>query len=300
MKIIISGASGMIGSALTRKLNDQGHEVTHLVRRSTKNDREIQWDPANFKIPRGTLDDADAVVNLNGANIGGKRWTEAYKQTLVNSRLSPTATLATEISKSTNPPKCFLSGSAIGFYGARKDEELIETSSQGKGFLAQLSADWEAAADPAIKAGVRTCYLRTGIVLHPSDGALQKMLPLFKFGLGGKMGNGKQIWSWITLEDEVDAIIHLMSSNLSGPVNLTSPNPSTNAEFTEALGSHLGRPTKLPVPKFGPSLLLGGELAQALLFDSAKVLPKVLGADGFSHSQPTINEAFADLLPKPT
>ncbi len=298
MKIVISGASGMIGSALSDKLSNLGHEVIHLVRRKANSDAEIEWDPVNFKLPRGCLDSTDAVVNLNGANIGGKRWTETYKQTLVNSRLSPTATLATEISQSSNPPKCFLSGSAIGFYGPRGNETLTEQSSQGEGFLAQLTADWEAAATPAAEAGVRTCNLRTGVVLHPSDGPLKKMLPLFKLGLGGKMGSGKQTWSWITLDDEVDAIIHLIESETSGPVNLTSPQPATNQEFTSEIGSHLGRPTLFPVPKFGPSLLLGSELAQALLFDSARVLPEVLEADGFKHSQPSLEKAFTDLLPK--
>lgn len=298
MKIVISGASGMIGSALSKELKNQGHETKHLVRRPTKTAHEIQWDPLNYKISSGVLDGADAVVNLNGANIGGKRWTESYKQTLVNSRLSPTATLATAISQSSNPPKCFLSGSAIGYYGARGSEELTEQSNAGQGFLAQLTKDWEAAAAPVAEAGVRTCYLRTGVVLHPSGGALQKMLPLFKFGLGGKMGNGNQIWSWITLADEVNAIIHLITSAVSGPVNLTSPTPVTNEEFTKQMGAHLGRPTVLPVPKFGPSLLLGSELAQSLLFDSANVLPRVLAQSGFTHAQQTLSEALESLIPK--
>jgi uncharacterized protein (TIGR01777 family) len=195
-------------------------------------------------------------------------------------------------------PSVFLSGSAIGIYGVRDDEELTEQSSIGSGFLADVCRDWEAAAAPATQAGIRTVLLRTGIVLSPKGGALKKQLPLFKLGLGGKFGNGKQWQSWISITDEVNAIIHLLTSSVSGPVNLTAPQPVTNSDFTRTLASVVSRPAIVPIPSFGPKLLLGGELANALLFTGQRVVPSVLSNDGFQFAHPTLESALRALLNK--
>jgi hypothetical protein len=192
----------------------------------------------------------------------------------------------------------FLSGSAIGIYGARNDEQLTEVSTHGTGFLAEVCEQWEAAAKPAIDAGIRTVFLRTGIVLTPKGGALKKLLPLFKLGVGGKFGNGKQWQSWISLDDEIGAIEHLLSTKVSGAVNLTAPNPVTNAEFTKVLASVLKRPAVVPVPTFAPKILLGGELADALLFTGQRVIPAALNASGYMFKHTTLESALRSLLSK--
>ena len=198
----------------------------------------------------------------------------------------------------TNGPKVLLAGSAIGYYGASLDATFDETSPVGTGFLADVCEAWEAAAAPATGGDVRVAYLRTGIVLSAEGGALKKQLPLFKFGLGGKMGSGEQWQSWIHIDDEVSAIVHLLTSDVAGPINLTAPTPVTNAEFTDTLGDVLGRPTFVPIPKFGPKLVLGGELATNLLFSGQKVVPTALQADGFEFAHPTLDGALRDLLKK--
>jgi uncharacterized protein (TIGR01777 family) len=195
-------------------------------------------------------------------------------------------------------PSVFLSGSAIGIYGARNDEQLTEVSTHGTGFLADVCEQWEAAAKPAADAGIRTVYLRTGIVLTPKGGALKKLLPLFKLGVGGKFGNGKQWQSWISIDDEIGAIEHLLTANVSGAVNLTAPNPVTNAEFTKVLASVLKRPAIVPVPTFAPKILLGGELADALLFTGQRVIPAALNASGYTFKHNTLESAFRSLLSK--
>ena len=297
MKIIVSGASGLIGKPLVVSLRKQGHEVTQLVRRSAKQN-ESQWNPATGVIDTAIIDGADAVIHLSGAGIGDRRWTTKYKQELLDSRTKSTALLATTIAKTNKKPSVFLSGSAIGIYGARGDELLTEQSSHGMSFLADICKQWEAAAKPAVDAGVRTVYLRTGIVLTPLGGALKKQLPLFKLGLGGKFGNGKQWQSWISLDDEISAIEHLLTANISGAVNLTAPNPVTNAEFTNSMARALKRLAILPIPKFGPSLLLGGELADALLFSGQRVMPTELQKSGFAFQHSTIDVALRALLNK--
>ena len=235
---------------------------------------------------------------MSGAGIGYRRWTAKYKQELVESRTKSTTLLATTIAKCSKKPRVFLSASGIGIYGARGDEQLTEQSSHGASFLAEICKQWEAAAKPAVDAGVRTVFLRTGIVLTPLGGALKKQLPLFKFGLGGKFGNGKQWQSWISLDDEISAIEHLLTANISGAVNLTAPNPVTNAEFTKALGRTLRRPALLPIPKFGPKLLLGSELAENLLFTGQRVMPAELQKSGFAFQHSTIDVALRALLNK--
>jgi uncharacterized protein (TIGR01777 family) len=195
-------------------------------------------------------------------------------------------------------PSVFLSGSAIGIYGARNDEQLTEVSTHGTGFLAEVCEQWEAAAKPAVDAGIRTVYLRTGIVLSPKGGALKKLLPLFKLGVGGKFGNGKQWQSWISIDDEIGAIEYLLTANVIGAVNLTAPNPVTNAEFTKVLASVLKRPAIVPVPTFAPKILLGGELADALLFTGQRVIPAALNASGYTFKHTTLESALRSLLSK--
>jgi len=295
MRIVISGASGLIGSALSAHLRAAGHTVVPLVRRAARPD-EIRWDPAAGTLDQQALSGADAVVHLAGAGIGDHRWTDAYKREIRDSRVRSTELLATTIVAAEQRPLVFLSGSAIGIYGARGDEELDEQSTVGTGFLADVCIDWENAAAAADEVGTRVAYLRTGIVLTPKGGALKKQLPLFKIGLGGRFGKGTQWQSWISLDDEVGAIEHLLTAPVHGPVNLTAPSPVTNAEFAKALAGALHRPSVVPVPSFGPRLLLGGELADALLFTGQRVLPAVLGRSGYEFRHPSLDGALRALL----
>jgi uncharacterized protein (TIGR01777 family) len=289
MKILITGASGLIGQALTKQLNATGHTTVAAVRREPRRNDEVQWNPTTGEMSPSAFDGVDAVVHLAGAGIGDKRWTDSYKMEILQSRTLGTALLADTMASLDKKPSVFLSGSAIGIYGVRDDTELGEDAAIGTGFLADVCRDWEAASASASAAGIRTVLLRTGIVLSPKGGALKKQLPLFKLGLGGKFGNGKQWQSWISITDEVNAIIHLLTSNLSGAVNLTAPNAVTNAEFTRVLAGVVSRPAILPIPSFGPKLLLGGELADALLFTGQRVVPNALVADGFQFAHPTLD-----------
>jgi uncharacterized protein (TIGR01777 family) len=297
MNIVISGASGLIGTQLVKHLAGNGHEVVRLVRRSPKAG-EVQWNPKAGTLDAAALEGADAVIHLSGAGIGDKRWTNAYRKEILDSRTQTTALLANTIASLSQKPKVFLSGSAIGIYGARNDEQLTEVSTHGTGFLADVCEQWEAAAKPAVDAGVRTVFLRTGIVLTPKGGALKKLLPLFKLGVGGKFGNGKQWQSWISIDDEIGAIEHLLTVNVSGAVNLTAPNPVTNAEFTKVLASVLKRPAIVPVPAFAPKIVLGGELADALLFTGQRVIPAALNASGYVFKHSTLESALRSLLSK--
>jgi uncharacterized protein (TIGR01777 family) len=297
MKIVVSGASGLIGTQLVAKLSSSGHEVVRLVRRSPKSG-EIQWNPKSGTLDAAALEGVDAVIHLSGAGIGDKRWSAGYRKEILDSRTATTALLATTMASLSRKPSVFLSGSAIGIYGARNDEQLTEVSTHGTGFLAEVCEQWEAAAKPAVDAGIRTVYLRTGIVLSPKGGALKKLLPLFKLGVGGKFGNGKQWQSWISIDDEIGAIEHLLTANVSGAVNLTAPNPVTNAEFTKVLASVLKRPAIVPVPTFAPKIVLGGELADALLFTGQRVIPAALNASGYMFKHTTLESAFRSLLSK--
>ena len=297
MKIVISGASGLIGTQLVTTLKSSGHEVVQLVRRSAAAG-QIMWDPKSGKLDPASLEGCDAVIHLSGAGIGDKRWSDAYRKEILDSRTATTSLLANTIASLQRKPSVFLSGSAIGIYGARGDEQLTETSEHGTGFLADVCEEWEAAAKPAIDAGVRTVFLRTGIVLSPKGGALKKLLPLFRLGVGGKFGNGKQWQSWISMDDEVASIIHLLTANVSGAVNLTAPQPVTNAEFTKVLARVVKRPAIVPVPTFAPKILLGGELADALLFTGQRVMPQALTASGYVFKHSTLESALRSLLTK--
>ncbi|HSM67220.1 MAG TPA: TIGR01777 family oxidoreductase [Ilumatobacteraceae bacterium] len=296
MRVAITGATGLIGSALKPHLESLGHEVVRVVR-SNPTGTDISWSPADGRIDSHALDGIDAVVHLAGAGIGDKRWTDAYKRELMESRTKGTTLISEAIASADDGPSVLLSGSAIGIYGARGQEQLTEGSSVGEGFLAEVCAKWEAATGVAQAAGVRVAHLRTGIVLSTRGGALKKQLPLFKFGLGGKLGDGRQYQSWIHIDDEVAAITHLLTAEMSGAVNLTAPFPVTNAVFTATLGDVLGRPTFMPIPKFGPKLVLGSELAENLLFTGQRVLPKRLELDpGFTFAYSDLESALRALL----
>ena len=299
VRIVISGSSGLIGTALVARLRADGHTVVRLVRRPTAaGGSEAEWNPAAGTLDPAVIDGADAVINLSGAGIGDKRWSDSYKAELLSSRLLTTGLLARTIAAVDHKPSVFLSGSAIGWYGPCGDEQLDETAPAGNTFLADICVQWEAAANPAAEAGVRTALLRTGIVLTPKGGALKKQLPLFKIGAGGKFAKGNQWQSWISLDDEIGAICHLLTAPVAGPVNLTAPNPVTNLEFTKVLAAVLKRPAVLPIPSFGPKLLLGDELAAALLFTGQRVVPAALQASGYVFQHPTLESALRAMLGK--
>lgn len=297
LTIAISGSSGMIGTALTTHLRADGHTVMPMVR-ATARDGEIHYDPRAGQLDPEHLIGVDAIVHLAGAGIGDRRWTAAYRREILESRTLSTSLIARSMAEVVNRggPRTLLSGSAIGFYGATDDQELNERSDAGDGFLADVCREWEAATSPAEDAGIRVAHLRTGIVLSPAGGALKKLLPLFRFGLGGRMGSGRQWQSWISIDDQVGAIAFLLTADISGPVNLTAPTPVTNAEFTKVLAESLSRPALLPIPSFGPRLLLGRDLADALLFTGQRVLPDRLTEAGFAFEHSTLAEAFASLL----
>ena len=298
MKILVTGASGLIGSALVDRLTADGHTVLRAVRKGSSGNGTVAWNPSAGTIDTAALAGVEAVVHLAGAGIGDKRWSPAYKKEILESRTLGTSTIAKAIASMDAKPRVFVSASAIGIYGARDDEQLTEDSSQGSGFLADVCRQWEEAAAPATAAGIRTVLLRTGIVLSPKGGALKKQLPLFKLGIGGKFGNGKQWQSWISIDDEVNAIVFAITSNISGAVNLTAPTPVTNSDFTKILASTVKRPAILPIPSFGPKILLGGELADALLFTGQRVLPAKLQQAGFTFAHPTLDVALRALLAK--
>ena len=286
-RIAVTGASGLIGSALVGKLKSEGYTVQRLVRRPTVSSEEIFWNPVTQEIDLAALEGVDAVIHLAGAGVGDKRWTKKYKAEILNSRLLGTTTIANAVAQV--KPKVFITSSAIGWYGETGNRAVTETDRGGDDFLAAVCREWEAAADLA--GDVRTVKIRTGLVLDPTGGALGRMLPLFRFGLGGKLGNGKQWWSWITLHDQLRAIQFVLENKeISGPVNLTSPNPVTNQEFTSALARALRRPALFPAPAFALKLALGGFSTEIL--GSKKVLPSVLQDAGFTFEFPHIGPAL--------
>ena len=297
MDVVVTGASGLIGSALKGALEGAGHRMVPMTR--SKGGEGIHWDPDAGVIDSGGLEGVGAVVHLAGEGIGNKRWNDEQKAKIRDSRLRGTTLLAETLAKLSKPPKVLLSGSAVGFYGDRGDEVLTESSRSGGGFLADLCVAWEGAAAPAKEAGIRVSHLRTGIVLSGSGGVLPKMLTPFKLGVGGKLGSGSQWMSWVAIEDEVGAIVHLLGDDApAGPVNLTAPNPVTNGDFTKALGKALGRPTVLPVPKFGLKTLLGPEMAEELLLSSQRALPTRLLDSGYTFKHPELGETLQAALSK--
>lgn len=295
MRVAITGSSGLIGTALSRSLEADGHEVVRVVRREG-GARTVRWDPDAGEIDAAGLEGLDAVVHLAGAGIGDHRWTDDHKRTVLESRQKGTSLLATSLAGLSSPPGVLVSGSAVGFYGDRGDEQLTEASGPGRGFLTEVVTAWEAAAAPAAAAGIRVAKIRSGVVLAAEGGALARMAKIARLGLLGKLGTGRQWMSWITLDDEVRAIRFLFDHDVSGPVNLTAPAPVTNAVFTKALGRVLHRPTVLPVPGFGPKLVLGRELAEALLLEGQRVLPEVLLDAGFEFHHDEVETALHAVL----
>jgi hypothetical protein len=298
MQIAVTGSSGLIGGALTAALSEDGHEVRRVVRSHPVPTGAIGWDPAAGEIDAAGLEGLDAVVHLAGAGVGDKRWTDERKREIHDSRSEGTGLLARTLAGLDRPPRVLVSASGIHFYGDRGDDVLTEDSPPaGDGFLPGVVKDWEAATAAASEAGIRTVCARNGIVLAKQGGALAKMLPLFRLGLGGRFGSGKQWMSWISLDDIVEAIVFLIEHDeISGPVNMTAPHPVTNRELTAALSRTLHRPALLPVPKFGPALLLGKEMTDAMLFDSIRVEPTQLAAAGFRFLHPDIDTALRATL----
>jgi uncharacterized protein (TIGR01777 family) len=310
-RILISGGSGLIGSALVKAFEARRDEVTRLVRRRPQSSNELQWDPMR-EIPPLTVSGFDAVIHLSGENVAG-RWTEAKKHRIRDSRVVSTDHLARALAKAEAKPAAFVCASAIGYYGNRGDEILTEDSPSGSGFLADVSREWESVTAPAAAAGIRIVNMRTGIVLSAKGGALKQMLLPFRLGLGGKIGNGRQWWSWIHIDDFVSAVQHIIDHTrdgnqvlqrrapspglLSGPVNMTAPNPVTSAEFTETLARTLKRPALLPLPAFAAKLALG-EFAEEGLLASARVEPKKLLESGFKFRYSELAAALTELIAK--
>lgn len=294
MHIAVTGASGLVGSTLVPLLSAGGHRVTRLVRRAA-GDGEATWDPAGG-VDLSALEDVGAVVHLAGENIAAARWTAAVKQRIRDSRVQGTRVLCEALARSPRPPNVLVCASAIGFYGDRDAEELTEESAAGTGFLAEVVRDWEAATGPARAAGIRVVNLRFGVILSAKGGALAKMLLPFKLGAGGRVGDGKQYWSWISIDDAAGAVDHcIMTDGLSGPVNAVAPRPVTNEEFTKTLGHVLRRPTVLPMPAFAARLVLG-EMADDLLLASARVVPRQLERTGYVFRQPELESALRHVL----
>ncbi len=299
MKVAITGSHGLIGSALASSLEADGHEVTRLVRGQASAANEIAWNPAAGTIDAGALEGHDAVVHLAGVGIGDHRWTDEHKAAVLDSRVQGTGLLTTTLAGLRRPPAVVASGSAVGFYGDRGDEELTEESGPGTGFLADVVQKWEASAAPATDAGIRVAYLRSGVVQSGDGGALKKQLPAFKAGMGGRLGSGRQWLSWITIDDEVGAIRHVLDNpEIVGPVNLCAPAPVTNDEFTRTLGKVLHRPTAIPTPTPALRLLFGREMVSEMLLAGQRVLPKFLESTGFVFAQPTLSTALAAVLGK--
>lgn len=292
MDVVVTGSSGLFGTALRPALERAGHRMIPMVRSAAGGDA-VRWDPERGEIDAAGLAGVGAVVHLAGESIGNKRWNDAQKARIKESRIRGTGLLAETLAKLDRPPKVLISASGIGFYGDRGDEVLTESSRAGGGYLAELCVAWEEAAAPARQAGIRVNHLRTGIVLTGRGGALSRMLLPFRLGVGGKLGSGSQWMSWISIVDVAGAIVHLLSDDApAGPVNLTAPNPVVNAEFTRALGRALRRPTLIAVPKLGLQLLLGAQMAEELLLFSQRALPTRLLDTGYTFKHPELDDAL--------
>lgn len=304
MRIAITGSSGLIGSALMARFGPDGHAITRVVRGAGVRDprhRTAVWDPAAGAIDRAGLEAHDAVVHLAGEAIAASRWTQARKQVIRESRIRGTRLLCETLAGLAHKPRVLITASGVGYYGTHEPDECVdETSARGAGFLSDLVRDWEQATTPAKAAGIRVVHTRFGIVLSPRGGALAKMLPVFRMGLGGKVGSGRQVMSWIALDDVPSVMLHIIEhDSLSGPVNVVSPHAVTNAEFTRILGQVLGRPAILPLPGFVARLLFG-EMADALLLGGARVIPRQLEHTGYRFAYPRLEQALQHLLNPPT
>jgi uncharacterized protein len=295
MRVVVSGSSGLVGSALVPALRRAGHDVFRLVRYEPASSDEIAWDPATGSIDAGALAGVEAAVNLNGATIG-RRWTAVRRKEILASRVESTRVLAATLAALEPRPSAFVSAGGVGIYGYdRGDEILTEDASLGTGFLAEVGSAWEAAAEPVREAGIRVVSFRQGLVLSGAGGVLDQLLPFFRLGLGGRVGNGRQWWPWIAIDDLVAGYLFALERPLSGVVNLTSPNPVTNAQFTRELGKALRRPTALTVPAVGAKLVFG-EMAREALLGGQRVLPARLLDEGFAFRFPELDEALAHVL----
>ena len=294
MRIAVSGSSGLIGSALVPALQGAGHEVLRLVRREPTSSDEVRWDPASRTIDSERLEGVDAAINVAGYNLG-RRWTDARKRTIVESRVGATGLLAETLSDLTHRPQALVCASAIGYYGDRGDEILTEAVPPGTGFLADVVTSWEAAAEPARAAGIRVVHLRQSLVLTASGGALRRLLIPARLGLAGRIGSGRQWWSWVALEDVVRAYLHVLERPLAGPVNVAAPDPRRNADFVKELGRALHRPTFAPFPTAAVKLVFG-EMGGEVLLKGQRVESAALAADGFTFQQPSLPEALASAL----
>ena len=295
MRVVVAGSSGLLGSALVAHLTRRGHDVRRLVRRAAKAPDEIAWS-ADGELDPTTLRGQDAVVNLGGAGLGDRRWTTAYRATILRSRTAPTGVLARALAAH-DGPRVFLQGSAVGFYGDRGDEVLTERSAPGEGFLADVVRAWEAATAPAQDAGIRVAHLRTGIVMSRRGGSFGKLLPLLRLGVGGPLGNGRNVWSWITLVDHARAIEHLLTADVSGPVNLTAPEPAPQREIIAEIARALRRPAVVRVPRFALRAVLG-DFADDVL-SSQHAVPQALADSGFVHVHGTLPQAAAWITGRP-
>ncbi|MFD3666190.1 TIGR01777 family oxidoreductase [Streptomyces sp. NPDC058659] len=290
-RVAVTGASGLIGKALVRSLRADGHDVLRLVRRPAATADEVEWDPKRLYVDAAALVGVDAVVHLAGAGVGERRWTEAYKREIRDSRVLGTTAIAQALASLAEPPEVLVCGTALGWYGDTGSRAVDESAPAGTGFLPSVCVEWEAAAAPAEEAGIRVAYARTGLVVAREGGAWGRLFPIFRAGIGGRMGDGRQYWSHISLHDEVAALRHLVDTpSLAGPVNLTAPEPVTNREVTAAMGRILRRPTLCTVP--APALKLAlGDFAQDVL-GSQRVLPGRLLESGFDFAFPTIDDAI--------
>lgn len=299
MKVLISGSSGLVGSALCQRLEAEPDcEIVRLVRKQSPDTQQtsVVWNPAEGQLEPQAFDGVDVVVHLGGVNIAGKRWSPEVKQKIFNSRFQSTSLLASQLATLEQKPTVFLCASAVGFYGDRGEERLDESSPRGEGFLADVCQAWEQATLPAQDAGIRVVNMRFGMILDRKGGALGQMLTPFKMGVGGRLGSGKQYWSWIALPDVINALQFCLNlSELAGPVNFVAPDEVTNLEFTKTLGKVLSRPTCLPVPAWGVKTAFG-EMGQELMLTSARVVPKKLTEAGFQFQYPQLEDAFRSVL----
>jgi uncharacterized protein (TIGR01777 family) len=299
MKILIGGSHGLVGTALIKSLEAEGHEIFRLVRHAPTSKTEVEWSPDRYSIALARIEGFDAVVNLAGESIAEGRWTDEKKRRIRESRVKGTKLLGDALADLTVPPKTFVCASAIGYYGNRGDELLTEASAPGDDFLAKVCAEWEQATALAAEKGIRVVNARFGVILDNNGGALKKMLPPFRMGVGGRIGRGKQWMSWIALDDVIGGIkFALANESVRGPVNFVAPNPVTNAEFTKTLGKVLSRPTIFPIPAFAINLMFG-EMGEALLLGSQRVAPARLVGGGFGFSYPQLEAALGHILTKP-
>lgn len=295
MRVAVTGASGLIGSALVPHLRSVGHDVIRLVRRPTTAPDEVPWDPQAGTVDLDRLAGIDGMVHLAGAGVGDHRWTDAYKREILDSRVAGTQTVVRALTALNPRPRVLVSASAVGWYGDTADRVVDETAPAGAGFLADVVRAWEAAASPAASAGIRVAHPRTGLVVSGRGGAWARMFPLFRFGMGGKLGSGRQYWSWISLRDTVCALQFLLEQeHLHGPANLTGPTPVTNADVTSAMGRLMNRPTVLPVPSFALRAVLGEFSSEVL--GSIRAVPSVLQSSGFVFQDSTVESAIRTAL----